>query len=116
MHMKKISLILSFAVLIAMSASGTAYAAYVEGSKTFGSTTTVVYKTSKNVWMDYSAYSTAPATAYTMVTSHSSGDRTIGSGSFDQKVYYFDVTKQTLPSCDTDTASKFENTAGWSAL
>ena len=90
--MKKFTLIICLVALIALSASGTAYAAYVKDSKDFGSSTTTTYKTSKNVYMDYSSLSSGGiGVAYTLGTYHSSGSRTIGSGSFDQKLYYNDT-------------------------
>ncbi len=88
-----------------------------------GSTTTLVYNLSKNVWAQYGKYESGTiAAAYAFCTSHTSGDRTIGSGAVDQKVYFYEAVKQSGTAGDgcqapaDASASNFANKTGWSSL
>ncbi len=122
--MRKISLILIVAVFVSMMTFGTAYAAnygWTAETLTIGSSDSLVLRGSKNVSLYYSNYIDAvtnKATGYVCATSHSAGDRTVASGSLDQKLYYKDglnVTPPNAPNPGTATDSGFSG-AGWNAL
>ncbi len=129
--MKKIIILLAIAVVFGtfgiaadVHAAAATAGTFYETSIQMGSTTTMVYNLSKNVWMQYGKYpSTGSATAYATCTSHNAGDRTIGTGNVDQKIYYKDgnvtTSSPSITECNAPAdavTSKFADQASWSAL
>jgi hypothetical protein len=127
--MKKYTMIILMLAFVFAMGTSSVYAdvgdtSFTATSITMGSTTSMVYNLSKNVYMQYGGKSSGTVVvAYGICTYHSSGDRVIGSGSADQKVYFQEVaaftTGYTIGECkvpDDAATSNFAGAGGWSAL
>ena len=122
--MKKTFMIMVVICTVAVLGVSSAFAGTwdADGEVQMGANTTIILGMSKNVQAVY-GYSTSGtiADSYSLCTFHSSGDRTIGSGSVDQKIYWFDssdgVKESTQCTADpTAGTSNFDGETGWSGL
>lgn len=112
--MKKMSLILMLAIVFCLTVLGSARAAdytWSENSLQVGTTTTTVLPVSKGVSVYYRNHIQGNiADSYTMATYHSAGNRTVASGSTQQKLFYQDtlqVTPPAAPAAGDDPATLY---------
>lgn len=92
---------------------GIAYATYTTGEKTWGTTITVSFTPSNNVYIDYASGSNG--ISYVAGSYHIKGSRTFGTSSGDTKIYYKEQTAASIPAAPaTNTATA--NFSGWTAL
>jgi len=110
--MKKM-IFLIFAALCFTATS--AFAAYGTGTVTLGSTNTKDFKTSKNVFIDYTAGTNG--VSYVVGAYHNKGSKTFGSCSGAQVIYVHDGTATATPAApaDANTTSDFSG-AGWDEM
>jgi len=107
---KTILILIAFALAVSI---GIAYATYTTGSNTWGSTVTVTFTPSNNVYIDYS--NGTNGISYTAGSYHQTGSRTFATSSGDTKIYYQDGTGKNIPNAPADSSSSADF-SGWTAL
>jgi len=107
---KTILILIAFALAVSI---GIAYAGYTTGSNTWGSTVTVTFTPSNNVYIDYS--NGANGISYTAGSYHKTGSRTFATSSGDTKIYYKGGTNNAIPAAPAGAGSTADWT-GWTAL
>ena len=115
--MKKIALLtlVLFSLSIASAfawTDGSYDAGSADGTVTVGTTGPVAVKVSKGVSLAYNAEATG--LGYAVGAYHSSGTKTFASSSGDSKIWFTDVTGESIPAAPTGTDSA--DFTGWTAL
>lgn len=122
--MKKIMMILAFSIMAAAISTAAFAASYPNtyGTDSFdvGGTTTMVVKTSKNVYCQVSNATSGSgastiAVNYVVQCYHNAGSRTFGTSNADQKLFFYDATGQTLVTAPT-AAGVAPSWNGWQVL
>lgn len=108
--MKRILLIL---LALTLTFGGFAWATWKTGEATWGSTSTLKFTPSNNVFIDYA--NGTDGISYTAGAYHQTGNRTFATSSGDTKMYYQEVTAATIPGAPA-TADGTANFTGWSSL
>lgn len=108
--MKKILLIL---LALMLTLVGFAWATYTTGQNTWGSTVTLTFTPSNNVYIDYAEGTSG--ISYTAGSYHQTGNRTFATSSGDTKIYYQEVTGMGIPTPPTAPGAS-ANFSGWKEL
>lgn len=109
--MKKLILITIISILIL--GVGIVLASFQPGQQTWGSTVTLTFTPSNNVYIDYAAGT--GGVSYTAGSYHQTGNRTFATSSGDTKIYYKDGTAQAIPAAPA-SGSASANFSGWTEL
>lgn len=106
-------LILITIIFVLALSIGIAFAAFQTGQYTWGSTVTLTFTPSNNVYIDYK--NGTGGVSYTAGSYHQTGNRTFATSSGDTKIYYKDGTGVGIPAAPA-SGSASADFSGWTEL